>query len=120
MELEFETIESISAETFREQVEKDRHPVFDVRKPGEFESEHLPAGKSTPLDFLNDHLAEFPKEGKFYIHCAGGYRSVIAASILKSRGIHNMVDVAGGFGAIRKTGMETSNEVVCASTLKNT
>ena len=114
---EVDTIESISAETFKERVEKDNQPVFDVRKPGEFEKEHLPAGQSTPLDYLNDHLAEFPAEGTFYIHCAGGYRSVIAASILKSRGIHNLVDVAGGFGAIKKTGMPVTDEA-CPSTLK--
>lgn len=115
---DIETIASISAEQFREEAESNDRQIFDVRKPGEFESEHLPEGKSTPLDFLNDHLAEFPKGEPFYIHCAGGYRSVIAASILKSRGIHNLIDVAGGFGAIKKTGMETTN-TVCPSTLKN-
>lgn len=115
---EVATIGSISAEEFKSRVEHDGHPVFDVRKPGEFESEHLPEGRSTPLDFLNDHLAEFPKETPFYVHCAGGYRSVIAASILKSRGFHNMIDVAGGFGAIRKTGMETTTKA-CASAARN-
>jgi len=114
---EIATIESISAETFEKQLNEKALPVFDVRKPGEFESEHLPAAHSTPLDFLNDHLAEFPADETFYVHCAGGYRSVIAASILKSRGIHNLVDVAGGFGAIKKTGLATTNEV-CPSTLK--
>lgn len=115
---EIATIESISAEEFKSRVENDQYPVFDVRKPGEFDREHLPAAQTTPLDFLNDHLAEFPKEAPFYVHCAGGYRSVIAASILKSRGFHNMIDVAGGFGAIKKTGMETTAQA-CASTLKN-
>jgi len=60
-------------------------------------------------------LAEFPKDKNFYLHCAGGYRSVIAASILKSRGFHNIIDVAGGFGAIRHTGLATTN-FVCQST----
>jgi hydroxyacylglutathione hydrolase len=114
---EVATIESISAESFKDRVESDHLPIFDVRKPGEFEAEHLVNGKSTPLDFLNSHLAEFPSDKPFYLHCAGGYRSVIAASILKSRGIHNLIDVAGGFGAIKKTGMETTN-YVCPSTLK--
>ncbi len=114
---EIATIESISAEEFKSKVEVDKHPIFDVRKISEFEAEHLNDGKNTPLDFLNDHLAEFPKDETFYVHCAGGYRSVIAASILKSRGIHNLIDVAGGFGAIKKTGMQTSN-FVCPSTLK--
>jgi glyoxylase-like metal-dependent hydrolase (beta-lactamase superfamily II)/rhodanese-related sulfurtransferase len=114
---EIATIESISAEDFKAKVGIDHHPIFDVRKSSEFEAEHLNDVKNTPLDFLNEHLAEFPNDETFYIHCAGGYRSVIAASILKSRGIHNLIDVAGGFGAIKKSGMQTSN-FVCPSTLK--
>jgi rhodanese-related sulfurtransferase len=61
-------------------------------------------------------LKEFPEQENFYIHCAGGYRSMIAASILKSRGIHNLIDVKGGFGAIKETGMEIT-DYICPSTL---
>ena len=91
--------------------------VFDVRKPGEYASEHLKIAANTPLDFLNNHLSEFPKDEDFYIHCGGGYRSVIAASILKARGFHNLIDVAGGYAAIKKTTSERT-EAVCPSTLK--
>ena len=91
--------------------------VFDVRKPGEYASEHLKVAANTPLDFLNNHLSEFPKDEDFYIHCGGGYRSVIAASILKARGFHNVIDVAGGYAAIKKTTSERT-EAVCPSTLK--
>ena len=91
--------------------------VFDVRKPGEYASEHLKIAANTPLDFLNNHLNEFPKDEDFYIHCGGGYRSVIAASILKARGFHNVIDVAGGYAAIKKTTSERT-EAVCPSTLK--
>lgn len=108
---EVEMIESIPAEQFVRQVEEDKRMVFDVRKPGEWDSEHLTVAEHASLDELNNHLAEFPKEDMFYIHCAGGYRSVIAASILKSRGIHNMIDVKGGFGAIKKSGMCTTTSV---------
>ena len=108
---EVESLESISADQFAAQVEKDGRKIFDVRKPGEWDTEHLPDAENTALGELNNHLAEFPKEDKFYIHCAGGYRSVIAASILKSRGIHNMIDVKGGFDAIKKTEMKTSTFV---------
>ena len=108
---EAESLESISADQFAAQVEKDGRKIFDVRKPGEWDTEHLPDAENTSLGELNNHLAEFPKEDKFYIHCAGGYRSVIAASILKSRGIHNMIDVKGGFDAIKKTEMKTSTFV---------
>lgn len=111
---ETDSIVSIDAASFKQDVAENHLPVFDVRKPGEYESEHLEIAESTPLDFINDHLAEFPKDKDFYLHCAGGYRSVIAASILKSRGIHNLIDVAGGFGAIKKTEMKT-----CATACKS-
>ncbi|WP_396192081.1 rhodanese-like domain-containing protein [Flavobacterium sp.] len=120
--LEFDTVTSVSAEKLEEilnQVPNDntKIPVFDVRKPGEYTAEHILDVPSTPLDFINDHLSEFPKEETFYVHCAGGYRSMIAASILKSRGYHNVIDVLGGFSAIKKTEIKTTN-YVCPSTLK--
>ncbi|QOD59563.1 MBL fold metallo-hydrolase [Polaribacter haliotis] len=113
---EIDTLESISADTLEEKIKLDV-PVFDVRKPGEFASDHIKVAESTPLDFLNSHISEFPKKGNFYVHCAGGYRSVIAASILKARGFHNVIDVAGGYAAIRKTNIERT-AAVCPSTLK--
>tara|TARA_R110002012_G_scaffold312248_1_gene522767 strand:+ start:347452 stop:348864 length:1413 start_codon:yes stop_codon:yes gene_type:complete len=112
-----DTIESISATEFKTRLEKDDIPVFDVRKEGEFTSAHINEAHLTPLDFLNDYLSEFPNTDTFYVHCAGGYRSVIAASILKSRGIHNLVDVAGGFAAIKAAGIPVT-DYVCPSTLK--
>lgn len=114
--LEYDTITSISAENLEEKI-NENVPVFDVRKPGEYSAEHILDVPSTPLDFINEHLSEFPKEEKFYLHCAGGYRSMIAASILKARGYHNVIDVKGGFAAIKKTGIKTTN-YVCPSTLK--
>ncbi len=114
---EVESITSISAEQFKKDLESKEIPVFDVRKEGEYASSHIAQAHLTPLDFLNDHLAEFPSDKDFYVHCAGGYRSVIAASILKSRGIHNLIDVAGGFADIKKAGIPVTTEV-CPSTLK--
>ena len=114
--LEYDTVASVSAQVL-EQKMQEKVPVFDVRKPGEYASEHILDVPSTPLDFLNEHLAEFPKEENFYLHCAGGYRSMIAASILKARGYHNVINVLGGFAAIRNTGIKTTN-YVCPSTLK--
>jgi len=90
--------------------------IYDVRKNGEFLSERVLKAKNTPLDDLNHHLNEFPSEEIFYIHCAGGYRSMIAASILKSRGIHNFIDVVGGFAKIKESNIKTTN-YVCPSTL---
>ena len=77
--------------------------VFDVRKPGEYNSDHIDNVASAPLDFIHDQLHVFPKKETFYIHCAGGYRSVIAASILKARGFYNVIDVKGGYEAIKNT-----------------
>lgn len=117
---EYDTVNSVSAERLEEIIEENQEekiPLFDVRKPNEYAAEHVVDVSSTPLDFLNEHLSEFPKEDEFYLHCAGGYRSVIAASILKARGYHNLVNVFGGFAAIKKTGIKTTN-YVCPSTLK--
>ena len=113
---EYDTITSITVETFKENSNKDKMPVFDVRKEGEYLSEHVLNANNAPLNTINNHLAEFPSEGNFYVHCAGGYRSVITSSILKSRGIHNMIDVKGGFDAIKKAGVEIT-DYVCPSTL---
>ncbi|NNM18923.1 MAG: rhodanese-like domain-containing protein, partial [Croceitalea sp.] len=113
---ETDSVESIDAQTFKKFVEE-KVPVYDVRKESEFSAEHVEDAHLTPLDFLNDHLAEFPENDTFYLHCAGGYRSIIAASILKSRGIHNLVDVAGGFKAIKEAGIATT-DFVCPTTLK--
>ncbi|MEC4003647.1 MBL fold metallo-hydrolase [Flavobacterium sp. SUN052] len=118
---EFDTVTSVTAqdlETIVNEKTDDKNVlIFDVRKPGEYAAEHILDVPSTPLDFLNEHLSEFPKEENFYLHCAGGYRSMIAASILKSRGYHNVINVLGGFSAIKNTEIKTSS-YVCPSTLK--
>ena len=113
---EIDTITSVSAHVLSKKINENA-VVFDVRKPGEYESEHLKTAENTPLDFLNNHISEFPKKGDFYVHCAGGYRSVIAASILKARGFHNLIDVDGGYDAIKNTTIERT-AAVCPSTLK--
>ncbi|MEH6656664.1 MBL fold metallo-hydrolase [Leeuwenhoekiella marinoflava] len=113
-----DSVKSVPASELEKAVKTDKDtPVFDVRKPGEFESEHLEVAESTPLDYINKHLSDFPEKEDFYVHCAGGYRSMIAASILKSRGIHNLIDVQGGYKAIKETELSRTN-FVCPSTLK--
>jgi glyoxylase-like metal-dependent hydrolase (beta-lactamase superfamily II)/rhodanese-related sulfurtransferase len=109
-------VEGIDADGLKELIEKSEIEIFDVRKPGEYLSENITDAHSTPLDFINDHMSEFPSNNPFFIHCAGGYRSMIAASILKSRGIHNLIDVKGGFGKIKESGIKVS-DYVCPSTL---
>ncbi|MFN3639631.1 MAG: MBL fold metallo-hydrolase [Flavobacterium sp.] len=113
--MEYDTVASVDATELEEKL-KEKINVFDVRKPGEYASEHIVDVPSTPLDFINEHLAAFPKEEPFYVHCAGGYRSMIAASILKSRGYHNVIDVRGGYAAIKNTSIPRT-AWVCPSTL---
>ncbi len=113
---EVDSLISIPATEFKEKL-ADAIPVYDVRKEGEYLKSHIEGAHLTPLDFLNSYLQEFPEDKTFYIHCAGGYRSMIAASILKSRGIHNLVEIAGGFKAIKEAGIKVTDEV-CPSTLK--
>ena len=113
---EIDTVNRISADKFEGELTTDTI-VIDVRKPGEFEAEHVEGAINIPLDFMNEEMASFPKEKPFIIHCAGGYRSMIASSVLKARGIENFKEVAGGFGAISKTAVPKTN-FVCASTKK--
>ncbi len=113
---ETDNIKSVTAKTVKEQLATKKTPVFDVRKEGEFASEHLLDATNTPLSDINTYLLDFPEDGDFFLHCAGGYRSIIAASILKSRGIHNLIDVTGGFGALKSEGLAMT-EYVCPSTL---
>ena len=116
---EVDTIESISAETFVERFKNgaEQLVVKDVRKQSEYLAQHVPDAMNIPLAGLSENMSEFSKNETNYIHCAGGYRSMIACSILKSRGFDNIVDVAGGFGAITKTEIPTT-DFVCQSKLK--
>ena len=111
-----DTIDGIEVTDLKSLKEQKVLNIFDVRKPGEYALEHLDEAHSTPLSFINDYMDVFPKNEPFYLHCAGGYRSVIAASILKSRGIHNLIDVKRGFAAIKSEGMKIS-EYTCPSRL---
>ena len=98
-----DVISSVSALELAEKVNSDSNvKVVDVRRPGEYSAEHIEGASHAPLSFITDYLDRLPKE-EFYLHCAGGYRSVIANSILKKHGIHNAIEVLGGYNAIKKT-----------------
>ena len=98
-----DTIAAVSASELAEKVNSDSNTkVVDVRRPGEYSAEHVDGASHAPLSFLTDYLERLPNED-FYMHCAGGYRSVIANSILKKHGIHNAIEVLGGYNAIKKT-----------------
>jgi glyoxylase-like metal-dependent hydrolase (beta-lactamase superfamily II)/rhodanese-related sulfurtransferase len=104
-----DSVNSVDTDILKQLMERDNIKIFDVRKPQEYQSEHVTNAFSTPLDFINDHLSEFPSNLPFYVHCAGGYRSMIAASILKRMEIHNIIDIKGGFTKIKEAGIEVSN-----------
>lgn len=94
----------------------DDSPLVDVRKESEHQSEHVRNSINVPLSNIVGRLSEIPQNEPFNIHCAGGYRSMIAASILKSKGYHNFKDVTGGFGLMKKEELDMT-EFVCPSTL---
>lgn len=116
---EIDTIESISADEFANRFKQSegKLKVIDVRKPTEYMAEHIEEAINIPLANLSKNMVEFSKTEVNYLHCAGGYRSMVAASILKSRGFDNIVDVAGGFAAITKTDIPKS-DFVCQSKMK--
>lgn len=115
---EIDAITSISPAAFEQRYQQDNSlKVVDVRKPSEYQSEHVATASNTPLDSLNDYLAEIPKDQPVYLHCAGGYRSMIAASILKARGYDNLVNVQEGFKGISETSIPRT-AFMCPSTLK--
>jgi rhodanese-related sulfurtransferase len=112
---EVDTITRIDAKEFAETY-TEKPLIFDVRKRSEFEAEHVVDAHNLPLNELNKRFAEMKNEAPFIMYCASGYRSIIAASILKSRGIHDFVDVRGGFKAIAETTVPKT-AYVCPSTL---
>ena len=109
---------SISSTEFEKQTTKKQLLVLDVRKEDEYKSKHLNLEhlKHLPLDQINHKMNQIEAQKTYYIHCEGGYRSVIAASILKANGFHNIIDIAGGFAAIKKTQLNLT-ESECSSSL---
>ena len=115
--MDVDAIESIPATEFAARMEHGPLHVVDVRKDGEWQASRVRGAHHASLQFINDHLAAFSTSEPNYIHCAGGYRSMIAASLLKARGVQNVIDVAGGFNAIKNTTVPVTDEV-CPSALK--
>jgi rhodanese-related sulfurtransferase len=113
---EINIVNRITAEQLKKHYNKDKLVLIDVRKRSEYNSEHLVNAINIPLNEINNHLAEFPKDKVFIVYCLGGYRSMIASSILKQRGFDNFVDVIGGFNTIKATNLPLT-EYVCPSTL---
>ncbi|MCX6214513.1 MBL fold metallo-hydrolase [Spirosoma sp.] len=109
---EVDQIDSIPAEEFASRWQQNPHiPIVDVRKSTEFAAEHVAGASTIPLDNINDHMADIPRHEPVYVHCAGGYRSMVANSILKARGFDNVINVEGGLAAIRNTAVTVTSGV---------
>lgn len=113
---EIDQIETIKAPTFIKTYNK-RINVLDVRKPSEYSGAHIETAQNFPLDFLNKNMSEISKKKKYYLHCRSGYRSTVAASILKARGFDKLINVQAKFTDIEASKIPTS-DYVCPSTLK--
>lgn len=115
---ELDNIVSISADTLSlKQQEDPAIAILDVRKASEFGSEHIINAQNAPLDFINESMASIDKNKTYFVHCAGGYRSMIFISILKARGFDHLIDVKGGFKEIKESGKFNITEYVCPTTL---
>jgi len=114
---ETDRIESIQPETLAERMKKAELNIVDVRKPSEYEGGHVEKAALRPLDLINIQMSEYDKAKVAYVYCAGGYRSVIACSILKARGYENLVNVERGFPGIKATGVDCKAAICPSSTV---
>lgn len=114
---EIDTIKSISTDELVKIKEKGLIHILDVRKVSEYHSEHVINAINAPLDSINDSMALINKNETYYVHCASGYRSMVFISILQARGYRNLIDVAGGFNAIKDTQRFKLTDYVCPTTL---
>lgn len=115
---EVDTIESVSAVEMAERLNENPEAiVLDVRKASEHYSEHVIGSENIPLDYINEHIGQLSKAKTYFVHCAGGYRSMIFNSILKARGYDNLIDVQGGFKAIKDSEQVEVSNYLCPSTM---
>lgn len=113
---EFETVKNVHVDEFEAAFQNGNRNILDVRNPNEFASEHVEGAVNVPLDYLNSNLDKIDADTEYFVHCAGGYRSMITISILKSRGMHNFINVDGGFKAIKQSQIPVT-DYVCPTTL---
>ncbi len=99
---EIDTIRSVSAHEVITQTQNAGMPILDVRKESEYNSEHIAQAENAPLDSINESMLKIDKNKTYYVHCAGGYRSMVFVSILRARGYENLIEVQGGFNALKE------------------
>ena len=108
---EIDTVNRISAQQFEKEISEKNATIIDVRKESEYNAEHVDNAFNKPLAYINDWINTLDSNERFYLHCAGGYRSMMAASILQARGYRNFSEIAGGFSAISQTEVPKSDFV---------
>ncbi len=101
-----EVMDEVTPEEFAKMSKKASLDLLDVRKASEFNTEHVVGAINFPLDFINKNMSQLDRDKKYYVHCAGGYRSVIAISILKTRGFENLVNISGGYKIMQETDLK--------------
>lgn len=116
---EIDLVQSVDANELAMTATNGDANIIDVRKESEFISEHVDGARNLPLDNINESMAALDKDKTYFVHCAGGYRSMIFNSILKARGFDNLVDISGGFKAIKDNGQIKTTDFVCPTTLKS-
>jgi len=116
---EVDTVDRITADEFKKRFNVEESKVFDVRKETEWEAEHVEESFSRPLSNINDWMKDINPDEHFYVHCAGGYRSMIASSILESRGYRNFTEIEGGFDAITEAGVPKTDYVCPSKVMKS-
>ena len=115
---EIDTVDRISAAEFASKVDLEKDKVVDVRREGEYNAEHVDNAYSLPLAYINTWIKDVNPAEHFYMHCASGFRSIIAASILQSRGYRNFTEIGGGFKAIKETPIPCT-DYICQSKVFN-
>ncbi len=116
-EFEIDKIESYNVEEINNDNDLKQLSIIDVRRKSEYDSEHVIDAINLPLNYINETMSSIDKDKKYLIHCAGGYRSVIYISILKSRGFNNLINIEGGFKAIKESELISLTDYVCPTTL---
>ncbi len=114
---EIDLIESVSVASMLEKMKEEQLHILDVRRASEFDSEHVKDAQNVPLDYINQHLSEVDKSKTWYVHCRSGYRSMVFLSILRARGYRNLLEVQGGFVAMKESGAFPMTEYVCPTTM---
>ena len=114
---ETDRIPSVTVEELASLMRSQPINILDVRKRSEYDSEHMIDAENNPLDYINDNMAEVDKDKTYYVHCGGGYRSMIFNSILRARGYEHLVDIKGGFKAMKDSGLFNISDYICPTTL---